>query len=234
MENKFKSKINGIGLVGYIITIILIVATICAMVADGIGIVAASSVASENVEVQINSDIAVTSSSNILSKLDKFVGVDGIDDLSEIEEDATVETEDSDISSITLQKDGDAYILNVQQDAVTFTAGKLIAALVVSFIYLASIVVMLYMLKALMKAFRACDTPFSADIIKKMERFAYSLIPYAALSMLSESFWNYFMVNDSFDFDLNITKVFIVVFVFILCMIFKYGAELQRESDETL
>jgi hypothetical protein len=229
-----KTKINNIGTVGYIFSIILIVGVICAMVANGIGIAAASSVSKENVNVKVDSNISITSSSNILSVLDNFIGVDGVDKLSDIEENSTVKVNDNKIDSISLEKDGDAYIVNVKQDDVSFTAGRLIAALVVTFIYLAGILVMVEMLKKLMKEFKTCDTPFSEPIIKRMKAFAFSLIPYAVLSMFCESFWGYFMAGDSFDLNLSITKVFIIVFVFFLCMIFKYGAELQQQSDETL
>ena len=38
----------------------------------------------------------------------------------------------------------------------------------------------------------------------------------------------------SFHFSLNLTMVFITLIVLFLTMIFRYGAKLQHEADETL
>lgn len=36
------------------------------------------------------------------------------------------------------------------------------------------------------------------------------------------------------SFNLNLTSVFTALMVFFLCMVFRYGAQLQQEADETL
>ncbi len=75
----------------------------------------------------------------------------------------------------------------------------------------------------LAKALEICNSPFEENVLKAMKRFAFSLIPVAVLEIL----WNGGEV-------ISLTTAFIVIVVIMFAFIFKYGAELQKESDETL
>ena len=65
-----------------------------------------------------------------------------------------------------------------------------------------------------------------------MKNFGYSLIPLAVLSGTSENTWNILDVGVHAGIDLKV--VFVILVVFMLVMVFSYGAELQKQSDETL
>lgn len=70
-------------------------------------------------------------------------------------------------------------------------------------------------------AFSKCNSPFEENVIKRMKRFGYSLIPWALLYCLQSG-----------SFSLAVLLFAIVTLLFIL--IFSYGAELQRENDDTI
>ena len=72
----------------------------------------------------------------------------------------------------------------------------------------------------LAKALETCGSPFEENIIKRMKYFAYSLMPLVH-------------VNTGF-YTVNITAVVLVLAFILIVHIFGYGAELQRESDETV
>lgn len=87
----------------------------------------------------------------------------------------------------------------------------------------------------LCKAFRDCQSPFEENVINKMQHFAYALIPWAVISTITTSLTESMLNNKvivNFRFDLR--TILIVLVVLVLVYIFKYGAILQQESDETL
>lgn len=118
---------------------------------------------------------------------------------------------------------------------ITYTmrdvAGWMMAAAVV----LIMTIILLTFVESLCKAFRDCTSPFEENVIKKMERFGISLIPWTIISTLTESIQTSVMsgaMEWSLGIDLGV--VLMVLIVLILVYIFKYGAVLQQESDETL
>ena len=97
---------------------------------------------------------------------------------------------------------------------------------------LAAVIVALYFFRALMKQFVVCDTPFSDCIVKKMRAFAIALIPCMAVYHAVGAVKNNVLGNDG-STGLILSVVFVLV-IFVLTMIFKYGAELQKEHDDTV
>lgn len=72
----------------------------------------------------------------------------------------------------------------------------------------------------LAKALETCTSPFEDNVIRRMKHFAYSLIPW--------------IVIDATGIHINLLIVLFVIVFILLTHIFAYGAELQRESDETV
>lgn len=96
-------------------------------------------------------------------------------------------------------------------------------------------VVTLTFVESLCKAFRDCESPFEETVIKKMQRLAICLIPWTFISSIGDSITNSILsggMNWTVSIDLGV--VLVVLIVLILVYIFKYGAVLQQESDETL
>ncbi len=238
MNSKIKKNINTAGTVGYIVSILIIVVLICAMVSVALCTVAAGLVAKEDVNVTMATQIDVSAGKNVLEKLRGFVTLDdGEDfaDITELPDGVSVSVDDKDISDFAVKETENGIEINAKTTPVQFTAGRLIAALVVAFIYLGCLTVMFYMIKALMKALKECDTPFTENVIKKMEAFGWSLIPVIVLSAINESAWGAIVSGGSLvDFSLNIGGLLVLAVAFVLTLVFKYGAELQQQSDETL
>lgn len=236
MKNESIKKINVAGLIGYIASILLIVVSITAMVITTISTVAAITVAKEDVGVNIASEYEINATGDILEKLNHFIGVKGIDNLTDLESEAGEEValEDNDISSIKVTNSENGFVINAKAKEVHFSIKNLIAALVVSFCTLGAVTVALEMVKSLMKALKSCETPFSQEVVRRMARFANSLIPAAVLGMVCEGVWSSLSSGTGFEMSLNIGSVLLVAVVYMLVIVFKYGAELQRESDETL
>lgn len=117
----------------------------------------------------------------------------------------------------------------------SFTIRDLAWLLVVLALNITMVMVTLCFISALCKAFRDCQSPFEENVVKKMNNLAYSLIPWAVFSSITNSVANSLLQNKiSLDFTVDLGVIMIVLVVFVLVYIFKYGAMLQQESDETL
>lgn len=100
---------------------------------------------------------------------------------------------------------------------------------------LAMVMVVLCFASSLCKAFRDCETPFEDKVIKRMQNLAYSLIPWVFVSSITESITGSLTTNMvSLTLGIDLGVVLVILIVFALVYIFKYGAVLQQESDETL
>ena len=104
----------------------------------------------------------------------------------------------------------------------------------VTLIYIGTIIFALFMFSNFTKTLSKCETPFAEDVISRMTTFANSLVPVAILSVFNKSFWESFNSANMFSIDFDFGVLLLVAVVYVLVMIFKYGAELQHEADETL
>ena len=102
-------------------------------------------------------------------------------------------------------------------------------------IWLALELVVLFFLKRICKALSVCETPFSETVIDSMQKLSISLIPVFVYSLFKDSLIESLMYGEmSLGIEFDFFTVLMVVLVFLLTFIFKYGAMLQQESDETL
>lgn len=231
MKNKNIKSINVAGLVGYIVSILLVICSISMMVVTGIGTAAAITVAKESPVVTVSTNIDIESNGNILKKLNSFIGLDGIKNLNDLVN-KDIDLKDSDLASVKVEQQGNSMSINTTTNEIVFSAKRIIAGLVAVFIWFGAVTVSIEMLLRLMKTLRKCETPFSQDVIKWMVRFAYSLIPAAVLGMIAKGVWSGLLTNN-FTFNMDLGSILLVAVIFLLVVVFKYGAELQRESDET-
>jgi len=234
MNNSGIKKINTAGTVGYVISILLSVAVIACMVFTGIAAAGAVAISKEDVNVLVATDIDIDSKGNILNKLDRFIKVGDIEKLSELAKDgANVNVSDRNISEIKVSMQGNSMKINAKTNEIHFSATKIFVALIFTFVWLGITAVCVHMLTRLMKALKKCETPFSQDVIKRMTRFAYWLVPAVVFSMINKCVWSGIFSN-SYSFTLDIGSVLLVAVIYLLVIIFRHGALLQRESDETL
>lgn len=106
--------------------------------------------------------------------------------------------------------------------------------LVIAFVYQIFALISIVFAARLFKALRYEQSPFGFYVIKNMQRFAFSLVPWViAGPMLSvESTVNYSKI--SVLAGVNLITLLIMAVLLLFVSIFKYGALLQKESDETL
>lgn len=117
----------------------------------------------------------------------------------------------------------------------TISLRDLTVVWIIASLAMAMTIVTITFVEKLCKAFRDCESPFEENVIKKMQNLAISLIPWTIVSSITNSVKDSFLnggVSVSLTVDLGV--VLVVLIVLVLVYIFKYGAVLQQESDETL
>ena len=233
MKNSSIKKINTAGLIGYIISIILIVGVIAGMVGIAICTIGAITVSNDDINVKVATNINVSSTGNFLNKLNSFISIDGVEDLNTLTEDG-VKINDRDISELSVKENNGGLIIDAQTNEIAISMKKIIVALITAFIFLGVVTVALFMVKALMKSLKNCETPFSEEVIKNMTRFATSLVSVVVLHIIFSGFWSSLTSGVSYKASINLESILLVAVIYILITVFKYGAKLQQESDETL
>ncbi len=149
------------------------------------------------------------------------------------EEMSTENSTDEYITDITITND--KVEIGMITDEFTFTLHDVAWMCLAVLVYVVMTMITLCFISSLCKAFRDCQTPFEENVIKKMQNFAYSLIPWAIISSVADSVSNSIMGHKvAINLSVDLGVVLIVLVVFLIVHIFKYGAVLQQESDETL
>lgn len=131
----------------------------------------------------------------------------------------------------------DGNVMTITDSDVYHAAGvKRVIAVLISLI--AAIVITLISLifgGRLARAFRDCETPFEEKVIKRMRAFAFSLFPWVIGKELFDSaLYALLHAGGNIDISFDLSVVIVVLIIFALVEVFRYGAVLQQESDETL
>lgn len=127
---------------------------------------------------------------------------------------------------VNVTQEGEQFVLDIHDVAgMTFILTIMLILVMITLVYAGG----------LSKAFRDCQSPFEENVIKKMQHFAYSLIPWIVASSVIEGIGSKIMSGgQTVSVSIDIGMILVVLVVFLLVYIFKYGAVLQQESDETL
>lgn len=84
------------------------------------------------------------------------------------------------------------------------------------------------------EALKESDSPFGEYVIKYMQGFAFSLIPWGLFGPTVQITAVEWAKKISVVVGVNFTTIFVIIVLLCLAYVFKYGALLQQESDETL
>ena len=230
-NNNIQTKVNRIGKAGRIVSIILIVLLSMGALALVLGGIACAILPKDLVEVSLRPVVDVKVDKELMG--DEWANIDKL--LSEAQEKAGEEFEGA---GVALEKGDEGLLVHVdpkEEADATFSLRDANRAIWAGLVGIASAIVTLVMFLKLCKAFEACRTPFDEPVIQRMTTFAWALIICAVVSCIAQASVGALLTGwQHMNFSLNLAPVFTALIVFFLCMIFRYGARLQREADETL
>ena len=226
-SNNIQTKVNKIGKAGKIVSIVLIVLLSIGALALVLGGIACAILPKDLVEVNLRPVVDVKVDKELMGT--EWANIDKL--LDEAQKKAGEEFEGA---GVALEKTDKGLLVHVdpkdEADA-TFGLRDALKAIWAGFIGIASAIVTLVMFLQLCKAFQACRSPFDEPVIHHMNTFAWTLIVCAVASCFARASVAAILSGwQRMSFNLNLTSVFTALFVFFLCMVFRYGAQLQRMS----
>ena len=230
-NNNIQAKVNKIGKAGRIVSIILIVLLSIGALALVLGGITCAILPQDMVEVTLRPVVDVKVDRELMGT--EWANSDKL--LDQVQEKVGEEFEGA---GVALEKTDDGLLVHVDpkdEEDVTFGLRDANRAIWAGFVGIASAIVTLVMFLQLCKAFQACRTPFDEPVIQRMNTFAWTMIVCAVVSCFARGAASAILSGwQRVSFTLNFSSIFIALIVFFLCMVFRYGAQLQREADETL
>lgn len=229
MKEQAIAKINKIGKISSVVSLI-------AKILVGIGIVA-TILGAVICFVLPETMVKVSTVGDLVTEVDlSGLGISmSEEEVLAAQESLTIEMAGAEHSFTESEITGNKVIMRGPLEDMSFTMRDIAKICVLALVLLIMTFITLLFVGALCKAFRDCESPFEENVIKKMHHLAVCLIPWAVISTVTQSIADSIM-NHKFSFSVTVDLgvVLVVLVVLILTYIFKYGAVLQQESDETL
>lgn len=125
---------------------------------------------------------------------------------------------------VTETRNGSDRIIDISANAENVTGAAIKHNFAVFFfghaVFLIFVSIIFIFAQKLAAALGKCESPFEENVLKALNKFTFSLIPLCVIMLFLGSGC--------------IPIAFVILFVILICYCFKHGAELQKESDETL
>lgn len=236
MKQEAILKINKMGKIASIITVIAKIFIIIAIFGILISTVAVAIIPKDFLTVSGDSRIQVDINFASFGKMltDEEV-IQGRQEVEKIIEEEAADGADYSINAIDIDHDSIYVDVTTATNNINFNLHNLVWVLLFCAFYLVMTLVTLCFIGSLFKAFQNCESPFEQNVIKKMRNLAFSLIPWTVLSSVSGTvIRSFFSKSFQISFGIDLKIVMVVLIILALAYIFQYGAVLQQESDETL
>ena len=253
MNSKTLLKVNRFGKVGKIVMTVLMIAAIITAVLNGAAAIYTATLPKDAVKVAVtnNAEFKINESyfSTVWNFLFKGVSFSANDDPS-----AMIKGDDSEVlpgdntvfsgelkffnqsySSAALHSEKGEKIIDAKSSPSEYSSSDLSALFIFTTLFCASVAVALLMLQRLFKVLSVCESPFCGEFVSKLRTLGYSLIPVALFASVGETFAVRFL-SAGRDSSISVQWGILVAFGVIMCLVtvFRYGVQLQKESDETL
>lgn len=253
MNEKTILNINRFGKVGKIVMTVLLIAAIVFTILMCISAIYASSLPKDTLKVNVTSnaefEIKESSFAAVWSMLTKSASYADDKDPSSMLKDNNskiIPSENTEIktdlnffnqsySSAKITSEGSKKIIEAKSSPSEYRSSDLITLLILAALFSASMSVALFMLRNLFKEISVCESPFSNNFVSKLRSFGYSLLPVAIFATIGETFAVRFLFAGRNSY-ISVQWGILVAFAITMCLValFRYGVQLQKESDETL
>lgn len=235
MKENIISKINKVGKVSDIILKIFKVITIIAMVGLLVATVVFAVMPKEFIKVNFSGNAAVEFNLKELGVDLTEIGEEEVKNSLSEDPGDTIEVNGLDYFIDSVDVKDNAILYNATAHTQTVYLKNLYVLMIAAFVFMLAVYVSLIFAGKMCKALKTCETPFEENVIKSLQKFGYSLIPWTILTSVVDSIGNSFASGTiSIGVTIDLSLVLVVIVVIALSYIFKYGAMLQQESDETL
>ena len=230
MKDKTISKINSLGNAGFVLTVIAKVLIVIAMFFCFAASIFFLAVPKDFLTLSISGNAKARVN---LSSVGKSLSEKEQADITKKVDGSSFNLNDSTYELSTVTADNDGFTAIGESGILSISFRTLAILTIMGFISSAAAFIALIFLGKLCTQLKSCRTPFEESVITSLTRFAWSLIPPAVLSVATSGVVRG-CFSGNYSFNLDFTIVAAVLIILALVQIFKYGAILQQESDETL
>ena len=231
MKEKAIKKINTIGKIGAIV----------ALVARIFMIIGAAGLLTGAICMLVlpKDSLTIYMSGNLGMELDISKFYDGEVDMDEVEnvigDNTDIEMDDGTeyhINSVDYE-DG-IFSVDAEANNIKYSLRSLAGTMFAGCLGMTAWVVVLVFIEKLCKSFKNCTSPFEEAVLKNLKNFSISMIVWAIVSSISSEVAVWLSNGNIAIGGIDLTYVFIALVILGLTFVFRYGAMLQQESDETL
>jgi len=219
-------KINKMGKVGLIITRIAMVLLAVVFLGVLVGTAVIFSLPEDMVEAKVEGTASV--------RIRFPEGYNPPENIVAVGENIALKVSGTEFHLTDAQTDGQDLLLSGSGSALLFRMNAIRPALVSGVVYVIMTLVLMVFVGRLFQAFYVCATPFSQDVITKMQQLAYALIPWAVIGMVMDGIAQAATGEGDFTLAVNLGYIAAILILLALVYVFKYGAMLQKESDDTV
>lgn len=138
-------------------------------------------------------------------------------------------------TSATVRSQEDDKIIDAKSAPAEYRSSDLAALAVFAALVAASSAAALWALRKLFGVLSTCESPFCLDFVSRLRAFGYWLLPIAVSATLEESLARRFL-SAGRTAGVAVQWGVLIAFGVTMCLVtvFRYGVQLQKESDETL
>lgn len=137
--------------------------------------------------------------------------------------------------SAELHSDGNTKVMSAESTPAEYNVKRLVAVFIFAALFAASAAASFWMLRRLFAGLTICESPFCTEVVAKMRNFGFSLLPVFVFASASETALGSFLTAGK-STNVSIQWGILIAFVVTMALVsvFRYGVQLQKESDETL
>lgn len=232
MNAAMLKKVHQLGEAGRVVLTILLVVNILATAAAGLAAAALGGVSRETVSVSVSSQATYQGRGKFMQSM--WQTLTGSRAAEERQDQTAVTLFGSLYTSASMHTQGEQMVIETVSAPNTYTCADAARLLVFAALASAASVAALWLLRKLFKAIEGCESVFCEDLVKRMKAFGWSLLPLAVLASVSETVTRQFMAAG--HTGVYVQWGLLIAFAVTMCLtaVFRYGVQLQRESDETL
>lgn len=231
MNSKTLSNFHKFGKVGKIAMTVLMVIAILAAAVSCVATIFASTLPKDALIVRVTNHAEFRINEKNFDSLWDILA-DGFSYAGDVSPEAIF---NQSFSSAKIHSEENTKVIEATSSPAEYRSANLVSVLIFATLFAASAAAALFMLKRLFAVLAKCESPSCEELVTKMRAFGFSLLPVALFATIGETLSTAFL-SAGRDTGISIQWGVLIAFAVTMCLVtvFKYGIQLQKESDETL
>ena len=222
-------KVHQFGKVGKIVLTVLLVLSIVATAFAALATVVMAVLPQDEIVITMTRQTSYQGSSEAMKSMCQTGQATG-----EVWRNGRVTPFGSSYDTASMHEEGGVTVVETTSAPTSFNCGDAARLLLLTALFSAALAAALWLLRRMFKVIAGCETVFCDELVKKMKAFGWSLLPVALFDSVSATLARSFMTAGTSG--VYIVWGWLIAFAVTMCLtvVFHYGVQLQRESDETL